>query len=71
MLTSCIKHWGLGGCTKCSAPHLLLQRQTGTKPAIPNILYMYPLGASLVETLNIDRTDKMSYSKNGKIPLHI
>ena len=30
---------------KCSAPHRLLWRQTGTKPAIPNVLYMYPLAA--------------------------
>ena len=29
-----------------SAPHQLLQRQTGTKPAIPNVLYMYPLCTS-------------------------
>ncbi len=33
--TSCIKHWGLGGYLKQSAPHQLLQRQTGTTPAIP------------------------------------
>jgi hypothetical protein len=39
-ITSCIKHWGLSGYLKFSAPHQLLQRQTGTKPAIPNVSYM-------------------------------
>jgi hypothetical protein len=48
-LTSCIKHWGLSGYLKCSAPHQLLQRQTGTKPAIPNVLYMYPLKEIILE----------------------
>ena len=43
VVTACIKHWGLSGYLKVSAPHQHLQRQTGTKPAIPNILYMYPL----------------------------
>ena len=30
-----------------SAPHQLLQRQTGKSPAIPNVLYMYPLAVSV------------------------
>jgi len=33
--TSCIKHWGLGGFVKYSAPHQLLQRQTSLSPAAP------------------------------------
>ncbi len=41
--TSGIKYWGLSGYLKRSAPYQFLQRQTGTKPAIPNVLYMYPL----------------------------
>jgi len=40
LITSCIKHWGLGGYIMYSAPHQLSQRQTGTKPAIPNVSYM-------------------------------
>ena len=46
-LTSGIKHWGLSGYLNVSAPHQLLQRQTGTKPAIPNVSYTSPLSASV------------------------
>jgi hypothetical protein len=36
---------------KHCAPHQRLQRQTGTKPAIPNVLYMYPLCVIVSETV--------------------
>ena len=59
LVTSCIKHWGLSGYLKFSAPHWLLQRQTGTKPAIPNVSYMYPL-APIIEASQISFYDRFS-----------
>jgi len=44
--TSCIKHWGLNGYLKRSAPHRHLCRRIGTKPAIPNVSYTQPLPSS-------------------------
>jgi hypothetical protein len=53
-----------------SAPHQLLQRQTVTKPAIPNVLYMYPLHlekviSKLEKTMNdsINAPDSDDYQK--------
>lgn len=48
-LTSCIKHWGLRGLTKDSAPHRRLCRRIGTKPATPNVSYTQPLCVMLEE----------------------
>lgn len=48
-MVSCIRDCGLSFCIKFSAPcvcrqaHQRLQRQTGTKPAISNVLYRQPL----------------------------
>ena len=50
VVTSCIKHWGLSGYFKRSAPHRLLQRQTVTKPEIPNVLYMYRCASAKKKT---------------------
>lgn len=63
--TSCIKHWGLSGYMNVSAPHQLLQRQTGTKPEIPNVLYMYRC-AQLFEkeyATTISKNSTKSYRK--------
>ncbi len=39
------KTLGFKWLLECFCPHQLLHRQTVTKPAIPNVSYMYPLSA--------------------------